>query len=63
VDQTNVAWEIVESKPEGRRKVERRRLRWLEDEENDIRELKVKRWRQKANNREEWKCRKGDRGR
>jgi hypothetical protein len=29
------------------------RLRWLEDEEDDLRDLKVKRWRQKANNREE----------
>jgi hypothetical protein len=25
---------------------------WLEDEENDLQELKVKRWRQEASNRE-----------
>jgi hypothetical protein len=26
------------------------RLRWLEDAENDVRELKVKRWKQKSSN-------------
>jgi hypothetical protein len=34
--------------------VGRARLRWLEDAVNDLRELNVKRWRQKENNREEW---------
>jgi len=29
-------------------------LRWLEDVEKDLREMKVKRWRQKAVGREEW---------
>jgi hypothetical protein len=29
-------------------------LRRLEDAENDLQELEAKRWRQKANNREEW---------
>jgi hypothetical protein len=29
------------------------RLRWLEDVETDLREMKVKRWQQKAVNREE----------
>jgi hypothetical protein len=29
-------------------------LRWLDDEENDLQEPKVKKWRQKANNRGEW---------
>jgi hypothetical protein len=32
----------------------RRRYIKLEDVENCLRELKVNRWRQKANNREEW---------
>jgi hypothetical protein len=32
----------------------RPRLRWLKDVERDLRELKVKRWRQKAVGREEW---------
>ena len=45
---------ILEDKPEGRRKVGRQRLRWLDGAEEDLRQLKVKRWRQKALNREEW---------
>jgi hypothetical protein len=34
--------------------VERACLRWLEDEENDLRVLIVKRWRQIANETEDW---------
>jgi hypothetical protein len=49
--QRRVNKNIFESKPEGRRRVGGPRLRELEDAENDLRELKVKR-RQKANNRE-----------
>jgi hypothetical protein len=49
VDQTRVGKQIVESKAEGRRKVGGPRLRWLEDAQNDLWELKVKRWRPKAN--------------
>jgi hypothetical protein len=33
---------------------EKLRQRWLEDGENDLRELKVKRWIHKPNIREEW---------
>jgi hypothetical protein len=29
-------------------------VKWLEDVERDLREMKVKRWRQKAVDREEW---------
>jgi hypothetical protein len=29
-------------------------LRWLEDVEKDLREMKVKGWRQKSIDREEW---------
>jgi len=35
---------MCESKPEGRRRTGRPRLRWLEDVERDLRELKLKRW-------------------
>lgn len=45
---------IFESKQEGRRRVGRPRLMWLEDVEKDVREITVKRWRQKAGNREWW---------
>jgi hypothetical protein len=39
---------IFESKREARRRMERSRLRWLEDVEKDPRQMKVKRWRQKV---------------
>jgi hypothetical protein len=52
-DQRRVVKKIFEIKPEGRRKVGRPRLRWLDDVENDLRVIKVKRWRKKAQNREE----------
>jgi len=43
---------IFESKSEGNIRKERRRLRWLEYV--GLREVEVKRWRQKAVFREEW---------
>jgi plasmid maintenance system killer protein len=42
---------IVNQKGE---KVCRLRLRWLDDVENDLRVMKIKRWRKKAQNREDW---------
>jgi hypothetical protein len=45
---------IFEGKPEGTRRIEGPRLRWLEDIKNDLREIEVKRWRQTAANRAEW---------
>jgi hypothetical protein len=43
---------ISDSKPDSSRK--RPRLRWLGDVLKDLREIKVKRWRQKIVDREEW---------
>ena len=34
------------------RRIERSRLRWLEDVERDLRQMKVKRWRQNVVDRE-----------
>jgi hypothetical protein len=48
---------IFESKSEGRRKVGRPGLRWLDHVENDLRVTKDKRWRKMAQNREEWRPR------
>jgi len=45
---------IYESKPERCRRRGRPRFGWLEDVEKDLREMRVKRWRQKAVDREEW---------
>jgi hypothetical protein len=47
MDQRRVIKKIFDSKPEGRRKVGRPRLRWLHDVENDLRVMKIKRWRKK----------------
>jgi hypothetical protein len=44
---------VVKGKPEGRRRMGRPWLRWLEDVERSLREMQVKRWRQKAVDREE----------
>jgi hypothetical protein len=51
MDQGRTVKKILESKLEESRK-ERLRMRWLEDVEKDLREMKVKRWRQKAVDRE-----------
>ena len=52
-DQGRTFKTIFESKPEGSRRKGRPRLRWLEDIEKDLREIKFKRWRQKAVDLEE----------
>jgi hypothetical protein len=41
-------------KAEGRIKLGIPVLRWVKDAENDLRELKMKRWSQQANERDEW---------
>jgi hypothetical protein len=43
--QTTLAKIILRNKMVGGRKVGKPTLKWLEDSENDLRELKVKRWR------------------
>jgi len=53
MDQGRTVKKIFESKPEGSRRGGRPRMRWLEDVEKDIQEMKVKRWQRTALNREE----------
>jgi hypothetical protein len=48
MDQRTVVKKIFDSKTEGRRKVGRPRLKWLDDVENDLRLMKIKRWRKKG---------------
>jgi len=47
---------ILESKSEGSRsgRREKSRLSWLEDVDKNLREMRVKKWRQKAVDGEEW---------
>jgi hypothetical protein len=54
-DPTRVAKKICERKSDERRKMGIPILRWLEVVENDLGQLNVKRWRQKGNNKEEWR--------
>jgi hypothetical protein len=45
---------VFESHPGERRKTGRLRKRWLDDIEEHLRLMKVKRWRKKATEREMW---------
>jgi hypothetical protein len=54
MDQGRRVQKISESKPEGSRRKGRPRLRWMKDVGKDLQEMKVKRWRHKAVDREEW---------
>jgi transcription termination factor 2 len=54
MNETRSVKKIFGGKLEGRRGRGRPRLRWINDVEDDLRELGVKRWRTKALEREEW---------
>ena len=54
MNETRSVKKIFEGKLEGRRDRVRPRLRWINDVEDDLRKLGVKRWRMKALDREEW---------
>jgi hypothetical protein len=54
MDATRFVKKIFDGKLEGRRCRGRPRLRWINDVEDDLRKLGVKRWRTKALEREEW---------
>ena len=54
MNETRSVKKIFEGKLEGRRSRGRPRLRWINDVEDDVRKLGVKRWRTKALEREEW---------
>ena len=54
MNETRCVKKIFERKLEGRRGRGRPRLRWINDVEDDLRNLGVKRWRKKALNIEKW---------
>jgi len=54
MNETRSVKKIFEGKLEGRRGRGRTGLRWINDVEDDLRKLGVKRWRTKVLEREEW---------
>jgi hypothetical protein len=54
MNETRSVKKMCEGKLEGRRGRGRPRLRWVNNVEDDLRKLCVKRWRTKATDREEW---------
>lgn len=54
MDQVRTVKKILDSKPEESRRRGSPRLRWLEDEEKNLWETKVRRWQQRALDREKW---------
>jgi hypothetical protein len=54
MNETRSLNKMFEGKLEGRRGKGRPRLRWINNVDDDLRKLGVKRWRTKALDREEW---------
>jgi len=54
MDQGRTVKKVFESKQDGSRRRERPRLRWMENVEKNLLEMKFQRWRQKAVDKEEW---------
>jgi hypothetical protein len=54
MDDERVVKRVFLGNPGGRRKPGRPRLRWLDCVEDNLFTLEVRRWRKKAEDREEW---------
>jgi hypothetical protein len=54
MDENRMVKRVFEGNPGGRRKTGRPRKRWLDDIEEDLRLMKVKRMRKKATERKVW---------
>ena len=48
MEENRIEKKLFNGKPGGRRRIGRPRLRWLDDAEEDLRKMKVRRWRTKA---------------
>jgi hypothetical protein len=49
---------LIHSNPEGRRRTERPKKRWVGDVEEDLRKIGVRGWRRKAKEKNEWSLRR-----
>jgi hypothetical protein len=49
------AKENVKRKATFRKKKRKTRMRWLDDIESDLKKMKVKEWKEKMRNREQWR--------
>jgi hypothetical protein len=45
---------VLDGRPEGKRSTERPRVRWLDDVVNNLRNMGVRQWSKKAEDRREW---------
>jgi hypothetical protein len=54
MDDRRLIKRVLDGKPGGRRMIGRPRLRWLEDVEKDLKQLKVRGRQRKAVDRQEW---------
>jgi hypothetical protein len=54
MNETTSVKKVFEGKLEGRRGRRRPRLRWIDNVEDDLRKLGIKRWRIKVLDRDEW---------
>jgi hypothetical protein len=54
MDGARMAIKVFVSKPKGRRDIGRPKLRWLDDVEDDVKAFGIRRWKIKAQDRNEW---------
>jgi hypothetical protein len=46
---------MLEVRLYSKRRKERSRMRWIDDVESDLKKMKVKGWKEKMRNREQWR--------
>jgi hypothetical protein len=51
MESNRVPQKVMEGRPEGKRDIGKPRLRWLDEDVNDLRNMEVRQWRVKAEDR------------
>jgi hypothetical protein len=54
IENSRAPQKILDGRPKGKRSIGRPRLRWLDDDVNDLRNMGVRQWRKKAEDGQEW---------